>query len=282
MSGGARRAARQRSRASEPAEGVLHEHVGRVLGRRPFRGAHSHHARRQVRSAAAGERPRLLPDRRAARAGAVPDARQPGTAAGQSTRISVDAARAAGGDDEVGEGRNRAAGEPGSAPRRTARSSRRTASRSRRFPRRRVAEDHRGRHARTVTSLPLLVPQVDADGNEICRRPHAGAARPDGHLHRLEFPQRARSAATIRSSTCWDPRSRSGDESRPRSKVGDPRKSVAERYPSKAAYTEAARAVAEALVKGGYCSRTMCRRSCERMDQQWEHATAAPESTAAR
>ncbi len=129
--------------------------------------------------------------------------------------------------------------------------------------------------------IPLLVPQVDADGNEI-----SGVRTPEQRVPMATY-------------TGWNFRNAhiGGDDQivnllgsavpfratkADRDKVGDPRKSVAERYPSQAAYTEAARAAAEALVKGGYLLADDVPQVMRRMDQQWEHAMAAPESTAAR
>ena len=66
------RRARQPARARSPAEDLLHQHRRRVLGRRTIGRADPHDARRREGSRAAGQRARLLPDRIAARTGALP------------------------------------------------------------------------------------------------------------------------------------------------------------------------------------------------------------------
>ena len=255
----------------QPAEDLLHEHVGRVLGRRPVGGAHSHQRRTASRICRCRTNVRAYFLTGAQHGPArFPTQRQPGTAAGQPARVRVDAARAARGDDEVGEGRHRAAGEPGSAACRTARSCRWTAGeRSRRFP---VCSRRRSsRPARQAgKSLPLLVPQVDADGNELSGVRTPEQSRADGDLHRLEFPQRARSAAPISSSTCWDPaipfaQTKAEREAPARSaQVGRGALPVARRLTSR----RRAQA-AEALVKGGYLLADDVPQVMRRMDEQW-------------
>lgn len=119
--------------------------------------------------------------------------------------------------------------------------------------------------------VPFLVPQVDADGNET-----AGVRTPEslvplatytgwnfrnistggGHLlvsllgSRIPFPRTASEAAASH----------------------DPRRSVAERYPSKDTYTAQARQAADDLVKGGYLLADDVAQVMRRMDAQWEAA----------
>lgn len=100
-------------------------------------------------------------------------------------------------------------------------------------------------------AFPVLLPQVDADGNEV-----AG----------LKSPEQAVPLATYTGWNLYDPavgpadrlvelqgsfipfaRTRAEREAR-----GDPRPSIAERYPNRARYVERVRAHAEALRDGGY------------------------------
>ena len=129
-----RRPARQRPRAEEPAEDLLHEHRRGVLGRRAIGRARPHDRGRHDRPDDSGERPRVLLRRQPARAGGVSAGGRRGTAEGQPDRLLVEHARAVRGDGQMGEGGRGAAAEPDSAPvRRDADESRRT-SRSRRCP----------------------------------------------------------------------------------------------------------------------------------------------------
>ncbi|MFN7977556.1 MAG: alpha/beta hydrolase domain-containing protein [Vicinamibacterales bacterium] len=116
--------------------------------------------------------------------------------------------------------------------------------------------------------LPFLVPQVDADGNEL-----AGIRTPE---HR----------AAMATFTGWNFRSAAiGGTSQlvnllgaalpfattkaAREAAGDPRRSIEERYPAKAAYTAVANEAAEALVKGGYLLRDDVAAVMTRVDAWW-------------
>ena len=106
------RAARQRAHGAARAEGVLHQHAGRVLGHRPGRGARAHHSGRRDGSSAARERPRLFHRRHAAFAEPFSGRRSRTASSRQPGRLLVDDARAVAGDAQVGEGGRGAAAEP--------------------------------------------------------------------------------------------------------------------------------------------------------------------------
>ena len=101
------------------------------------------------------------------------------------------------------------------------------------------------------------VSAVDADGNEHRRHPPAadrGAAR---HLYRLE----PLSAAGLQDELC----DREGSflpfaaDAAARQAAGDPRPSLAERYPGQAAYVAAVRVAADVLARNACCCRRMPR-----------------------
>jgi hypothetical protein len=103
----------------------------------------------------------------------------------------------------------------------------------------------------TAPKLPFLVPNVDADGND-----RAG----------LRFPEISVPLATYTGWNFRDPSTGSPTEIVPlqgsffpfpltkadRDKSGDPRLSIAERYPSRDAYLAKVKVAADNLVKGGY------------------------------
>jgi hypothetical protein len=103
----------------------------------------------------------------------------------------------------------------------------------------------------TAPKLPFLVPRVDADGNDISG---------------IRYPEVAVPLATFTGWNFRDPSTGGGTEIVPlqgsffpfpltkaeREKSGDPRLSIAERYPSRDAYLAKVKASADNLVKGGY------------------------------
>lgn len=101
------------------------------------------------------------------------------------------------------------------------------------------------------TELPLLVPQVDADGNDL-----AGIRMPDvsvplatctGWVFRPSLPDVSREMVPLRGS--WIPFAATRAQ---RDQLGDPRPAIAERYASKEAYLARVSEALENLVKQGY------------------------------
>jgi hypothetical protein len=118
------------------------------------------------------------------------------------------------------------------------------------------------------TMLPLLVPQVDEDGNE-----RAG----------VRVPEHAVPVATY---TGWNFRGQSiggptylvalmgssvpfAKTRAERAKATDPRPSIEERYPSKEAYLALARGQPDRLVKGGYLLPDDVPQVMKRVEDQW-------------
>lgn len=118
-----------------------------------------------------------------------------------------------------------------------------------------------------ATPLPFLVPAVDADGNERAgvrtaeqsvpvatftgwnfRNPATGAPKELARLTGSEIPFAKTSA----------------------DRKGDPRRSLAERYASKAEYLAKARAHCDTLVAGGYLLADDVPLVMTRMDEQWD------------
>jgi hypothetical protein len=121
--------------------------------------------------------------------------------------------------------------------------------------------------------LPLFVPQVDADGNDI-----AGIRNPE-----LAVP--------LATYTGWN-FNRAGGEADPdqlvplagsyipfaataaqRQANGDPRLSIAERYASRDEYLQRVRGAAEALVEGRYLLAADVERIVERAGAHWDLLT---------
>lgn len=126
-------------------------------------------------------------------------------------------------------------------------------------------------HRREGRLIPFLVPQVDADGNEL-----AGVRTPE-------------SLVALATYTGWNFRNQSmGGTKLLMSLLGsripfpttaadavamkDPRKAVADRYTSRTAYLAAATKAAEGLVKGGYLLTADVPQVMKRMEDQWASA----------
>ena len=134
----------------------------------------------------------------------------------------------------------------------------------------RVVEQHR----RDGKLIPFLVPQVDADGNEV-----AGVRTPESLVPLAtytgwNFRNTAIGGTTTLVSLLGSrlPFPRTADEASARK---DPRKPIASRYASKDAYLAAARRAADDLVKGGYLLRGDVDHVMRRMDEQWTASTGA-------
>lgn len=99
-------------------------------------------------------------------------------------------------------------------------------------------------------AIPLLVPQVDRDGNEIAgiRTPEVSVPVATYTGWNFRKPGIGGSSLLVALMGSSMPFASTKETRAP----GDPRASIAERYPSVESYTAATRAAAEALVKGRY------------------------------
>jgi hypothetical protein len=122
--------------------------------------------------------------------------------------------------------------------------------------------------------VPFLVPQVDADGNET-----AGVRTPESLVPLAtytgwNFRNRAIGGPTLLVSLLGSriPFARTAAD---RTSTHDPRKAVAERYPSRDAYMAKAREAAQDLVKRGYLLSQDMEQVMSRMEAQWQAATGS-------
>jgi alpha/beta hydrolase family protein len=130
--------------------------------------------------------------------------------------------------------------------------------------------------------IPLLVPQVDADGNEL-----AGVRTPE-----ITVPMATYTGWNFRSSSIGGTNllvSLMGSAipfapTKAARASGDPRRSVEERYASQAAYTAAVQAAADKLVASGYLREDDVPQVLKRAGEQWSTATsgARTQTTASR
>ena len=125
------------------------------------------------------------------------------------------------------------------------------------------------------TPLPLLVPEVDEDGNE-----RSGIRLPDVAVPLATYTgwnfRRPAIGATgelvsLLGSTILFPATRAA-----RAAAHDPRRSIEERYASREAYLERVEQAADALVKNGYLLIDDVPRLVQRASDQWDLATAPP------
>jgi hypothetical protein len=128
--------------------------------------------------------------------------------------------------------------------------------------------------AGAVTMLPFLVPQVDADGNDL-----AGIRMPE-----VTVPLATTTGWNFRSERVGNPttllalagtyvpfaRTRADKASR-----GDPRAAIEERYRDRAAYLRRIRSAADALVKDGFLLGEDVPGVVERAGRHWDYATGA-------
>jgi hypothetical protein len=124
-----------------------------------------------------------------------------------------------------------------------------------------------------VSPLPFLVPQVDADGNDL-----AGIRVPDlavplatttGWNFRSERVGNPSTILALAGSYLPLPRTRAEREARK-----DPRRAIAERHNDRDDYLRKIRAAADALVKGGYLLADDMSDVLDRASRHWEYATA--------
>jgi hypothetical protein len=115
--------------------------------------------------------------------------------------------------------------------------------------------------------LPFLVPAVDADGNERAGVRTAEQAVPVATFTGWNFRNPATGAPKelARLTGSEIPFAKTAAD-----RKGDPRRSLAERYPSKDAYLAQARAHCDTLVAGGYLLADDVPLVMKRMDEQWD------------
>ncbi len=127
-----------------------------------------------------------------------------------------------------------------------------------------VVEQHR----RDGTLVPFLVPQVDADGNE-----RAGIRTPESLVPLATYTgwnfRNASIGGTKTLVSLLGARIPLPKTAAERTAAGDPRRSIAERYASKAAYLSEAQRVAADLVRDGYLLAGDADKVLRRMDEQW-------------
>jgi hypothetical protein len=117
-------------------------------------------------------------------------------------------------------------------------------------------------------ALPLLVPQVDEDGNE-----RAGIRLPEiavpvatytGWNFRSQSIGGTKDLVSLMGSSIRFPRTRAD-----RDAAKDPRRSIEERYASRDAYLTRAREAADRLVKAGYLLADDVPQLMRRAEEQW-------------
>jgi hypothetical protein len=135
------------------------------------------------------------------------------------------------------------------------------------------ADDFNGR----LVPLPFLVPQVDADGNEVAgiRVPEqlVPLATTAGWNFRAERVGNPTTNYPLLGSYVPLPRTRAEREAR-----HDPRKSIEERYAGKDEYLQKIRAAADALVKDRYLLAEDVDDTLRRAAAHWDFATRAAET----
>ena len=124
-----------------------------------------------------------------------------------------------------------------------------------------------------ATPLPLLVPQVDDDGNERAGIRSVEQAVPVATYTGWNFRSPAVGAPNELVSLMGSSIPLAAtDEAR---RQGDPRRSLASRYTSKEQYLTRAREHAETLVKAGYLLAADVPQVIKRMEELWALAGAA-------
>ena len=120
--------------------------------------------------------------------------------------------------------------------------------------------------------FPLLVPQVDRDGNE----------RDGIHLPEIAVPLATYTGWNLRDPSIGAPQQRVAFEGAylplpkteaARKKTGDPRSSIAERYSSRQEYLDRYEAAIQQLVQQHWIQREDCAALLERGRQEWDEAT---------
>lgn len=126
--------------------------------------------------------------------------------------------------------------------------------------------------------LPLLVPQVDEDGNELAGVRHPEVTVPLGTFTGWNFrsPAIGGTHQTVSLLGSYVPFARTKAE---REQRGDPRRSIQERYSSRDRYVSKVKDAAEELVRDRYLLAEDVRSITQRAEAFWEVATRAPAAT---
>lgn len=129
-------------------------------------------------------------------------------------------------------------------------------------------------------AIPLLVPQVDRDGNEIAgiRTPELSVPVATYTGWNFRKPGIGGSSLLVALMGSSMPFASTKETRAP----GDPRASIAERYPSAESYTAATRAAAEELVKGRYLLGEDVSRVMKRAADHWVLVAPGAATTARR
>jgi hypothetical protein len=128
--------------------------------------------------------------------------------------------------------------------------------------------------------IPFLVPQVDADGNE-----RAGVRTPEVTVPVATYTGWNFRNATIGGTNMLVSLMGSAIPFAPTASAktaGDPRRSIAERYPSQEQYLAAVRSAADTLVAGGYLLKDDVTPVLKRATEQWTVVHGAVPTTASR
>jgi hypothetical protein len=129
--------------------------------------------------------------------------------------------------------------------------------------------------------LPFLVPQVDADGNDLAgiRVPELAVplATTTGWNFRSERQGNPSTILALAGSYLPFPKTRAEREAR-----RDPRRSIAERYGNRDDYLRKIRTAADALVKGGYLLADDVPDVLDRASRHWEFAQTPPPASGTR
>jgi hypothetical protein len=129
------------------------------------------------------------------------------------------------------------------------------------------------------TPLPFLVPQVDADGNDLAgiRVPEVAVplATTTGWNFRAERIGNPSTIVALLGSYFPFPKTRAERESR-----ADPRLSIAERYSGREDYLSRIRVAAAELVKSGFFLQEDVEGVIRRAERHWDYATSNAQTTA--
>lgn len=123
-------------------------------------------------------------------------------------------------------------------------------------------------HQREGQRIPFLVPRVDADGNEVAGVRTAESLVPLATYTGWNFRNSNTGGTSLLVSLLGSriPFARTGADA---SAAGDPRKPVADRYPSREVYLAKAKSVTDDMVRNGYLLAGDQANVMKRMEQQW-------------